>query len=320
MHLENTWTPYLPFKSVHFTQKYLRSLYEERQIHEPLASSYKNGYSFSYYIKHGQTFFQQADMSPYEIKPLLLFYGAVQLLKAALLTVDEKYPQNAEVLAHGMSSRKRKSQNYDFNQDTVLIQRRGLFSYAAQQLFQLDLAGLKFKMDDLLLRIPELKDLFHQLRSIQSFYFIIKGEDNSYEVSKDILDHLHMSASRFYDFIGEDFIPIKKRQSSNIGFKIVDSKLPSSIPFFQKDLNGHWYIPCLKKSFFNLPEILTHLILLYNLSMICRYETEWWCELFSEQASLDLPFIHAFIDLTSRKFPILMAEQFFKPESERDHR
>ena len=51
-----------------------------------------------------------------------------------------------------------------------------------------------------------------------------------------------------------------------------------------------------KRSTVTLPALLVHYLLLYNLSMITRYETEWWGELISQRSSADLPLIEAYID------------------------
>ena len=48
--------------------------------------------------------------------------------------------------------------------------------------------------------------------------------------------------------------------------------------------------------------------ILYNLSMIARYETEWWMELLKNRTTEDYPFILAFITLTTEKGPSLLGE------------
>ena len=56
-----------------------------------------------------------------------------------------------------------------------------------------------------------------------------------------------------------------------------------------------------------LPEIAVHYLLLYNLSMICRYEAEWWGELLHTFDGGDLPFILQFLSITERKIPSLIS-------------
>ena len=57
-----------------------------------------------------------------------------------------------------------------------------------------------------------------------------------------------------------------------------------------------------------LPDILIHYLLLYNLSMIARYETEWWFELMKTTPNTDYPFIKTFLSITEKKGPHLALE------------
>ena len=53
---------------------------------------------------------------------------------------------------------------------------------------------------------------------------------------------------------------------------------------------------------------MVHYLLLYNLSMIARYETEWWSELTKMMPNKDYPFIKTFLDITLQKSPFLIYE------------
>ncbi len=82
---------------------------------------------------------------------MLLFYGISQLFKACLLTIDPNYPESTTVLAHGVTTRKRKKQGYQFLEDEVKVQKNGLFTHVAEQLFHMKhLESEKFNMLDLM--------------------------------------------------------------------------------------------------------------------------------------------------------------------------
>lgn len=303
VHVDDAWKWFLPFTSADYTQGFLRSIYEARQYKEPLSNSYKNGDSFCYYIEHGKKFYEQAKLAPYELKPILLFYGVTQLLKACLLTVDTDYPKNAAVLAHGVSARKRKKSRYDFMQDTVQIQKSGLFSYTGKQLFSMEtMEGAKLRMDELFHKIPEMSPLSERMFHQPFCYPVEKMKKNSYKVSTDILDSLHMTKDRFYTFLSDAISPVQNGDPGELLFHINDASL------FLIDMDGHKYLPARKLGYLQISEPLVHYLLLYNLSMIARYETEWWSILHFERTSYDLPFIHAFLDITEKKFPIMMAD------------
>ena len=65
-------------------------------------------------------------------KPMLLFYGMGQLFKACLLTIDPNYPESTSVLAHGVTTRKRKKQGYQFLEDEVKIQKNWTYLLTLQ--------------------------------------------------------------------------------------------------------------------------------------------------------------------------------------------
>src|SRR5690554_3754272 len=151
----NVWDRFSIFYSASFSQKFLQHCYKNH--HESDKLSYQNCYPFIYYLDHGKKYYEQASISPVELQPVLLFYGLVQLMKALLLTVDPLYPRTTQVLAHGVTTRKRKKNQYEFLMDEVKVQKNGLFTYFAERLFQLgQMEGEKIIMEDLLKGIPEL--------------------------------------------------------------------------------------------------------------------------------------------------------------------
>jgi len=217
------------FYSVPYTQKFLQAQYEEKNIPKAKQKSFENSFTFISYIDHGQMYLTEAEKSPIQIKPLLLFYGLVHLLKACVLTHDADYPSTSAVLAHGVSTRKKKKSNYEFLRDEIKLQKNGLFSHAAQTLFQKDFSDLnKVKMLDLFGNIPEIANMLH-----------IKPE-------KEI----------------------------------------------------------------ELPNVLCYYLLLYNLSMIARYETEWWADLIKTLPSYDFVYIRSFCDLVTTKIVEEICEVF----------
>ena len=165
-------------KSIPFVQGYLQKCYETLHIKDSDIVSYQNAEKFIYYLEHGESFINQAKQAPFSIKPILLFYGLNQLLKACLLTKRPNYPENTKLLAHGVSTRKRKKQSYSFLSDEVKIQQYGLFPYFSNHLFQIQSFPTdKVSMDHLLARIPELKEI--QVFQKRSFQLVAVGSVNN---------------------------------------------------------------------------------------------------------------------------------------------
>ncbi|TCP22145.1 YaaC-like protein [Scopulibacillus darangshiensis] len=303
------WSRFHPYQSVSFCQSFLKQCYGKKKLAEPMTNSYKNGYPLCYYLEHAKQYYSQADCAPDEIKPVLLFYGMVQLFKACLLTVDPDYPEKTHVLAHGVSSRKRKKQSYGFLDDSVKIQKLGLFPHIAEQLFHMKpLEGQKVTMGALLKKIPELHSLFERLTDAGTHRRLNPASDGTYAISSLILDDLHVTGRRFGQFLKSygGFIQENKAHDQ-IVVTFKDEPDPFYSPFFHFDVTGDLYLPRQKEcEDLTLTEPLVHYLILYNLSMISRYETEWWYDLHFQRVSTDLSFIKSFLEVTSIKVPYLV--------------
>lgn len=298
---------FYPFQSVETAQKLLKASYQKQQIEQYEQKSYHNSYSFIYYVEHGLTYLQQANSTPTSIKPVLMFYGMVQLIKACLLTVDPSYPESTSVLAHGVSTRKRKKQSYEFIQDEVKVQKNGLFSHFSDKMFHVkQTEGTKYSMRDLLFSIPELETTIKITKNKAPFLFVGKVTDEFVKVPLTILDDYKMTKDRFVQyFIKQAPYNLDSATDKYLQFKRVENPVANVnySPLLYNHQKDTLYIPRRKEQLTFFPEILSHYLLLYNLSMICRYETEWWGELLHTFNSSDLSLINQFLDVAFLKIP-----------------
>src|SRR5699024_1767433 len=150
-------------------QQFLYQQYQCIEEINPEMMSYENCQPFIYYIKHGLHFYETGKSLTTILQPIMFFYGMIHLIKAVLLTKRPHYPESTKLLAHGVSSRKRKKRNYTFMEDEVTIHSNGLYSYFSEHLFKTrSLLMNKFKMKDLLILIPEMAPLFtlHKQKSM----------------------------------------------------------------------------------------------------------------------------------------------------------
>jgi hypothetical protein len=307
-----SWKSFSCFFSAEYCQKYLKMCYQKRNIDNPEQKSYENGYAFLYYLEHGQIYYDQAKKSPLILKPILLFYGLVHLIKACILTIDPSYPETTAVLAHGVSTRKRKKQNYLFLHDEVKFQKNGLFPFMSEKMFHMkQLEGEKVIMEELLQLIPELNDLFFVLEGKRTFAKLTQ-RDNDLMIPESVLDNFHMTESRFKEFFATKSKNSVEFSNEGLSFRINNSFLSEMSPLFYDLENNHFAIPLTKGNFVHFPELLAHYLLLYNLSMIARYETEWWSELTKMMPNGDYPFIQSFIEITMDKGPFLIFQYLMK--------
>lgn len=306
----NGWSSYSVFFSAENTQAYLKKCYTRHGIDQPEAKSFENCYPFIYYLEHGKIYYEQAAKSPLLIQPIMLFYGLVHLIKASILTADPNYPETTSVLAHGVSTRKRKKQQYSFFEDEVKFQKTGLFPFMADKLFHMKhMEGDKIEMGELFKYIPELNELFQQTEGSPAFAGI-ELANGQLTMPASILDQFHMTEERFIDYFNSkgsyDIESPAQGESGKITFSCGQVPPHDIRPLMFNIQEGSLSFPLTKGNLVNFPELLLHYLLLYNLSMIARYETEWWSELMKMMPNKDYPFIHSFLEITLLKGPYLV--------------
>lgn len=307
---DEIWNSISLFYSASTTQKYLQTRYQMHSLEDSNRHSFENCQTFMHYLEYAQTYYKESQTAPLSIKPILLFYGYIQLMKACLLTVDPHYPDSSSLLAHGVSTRKRKKQQYEFLNDEIKIQKKGLFGYLNEKIFRAKTAeGEKICMSELITQLPELHHQLNYFNRMSSFPLIKHGK--TYLFSSEILNSVHMTVGRFQEYLQQSFqlsLDLKEEQN-RISFT---EKQPFSYnyhqPFRYNILNDHFHLCIQKESICTrYGEMLIHYLLLYNLSMIARYETDWWLDLLKTSPNEDFPIIQTFLNITSVKGPFLVS-------------
>ncbi len=307
---------FTPYYSSIFTQKYLKKAYNQSEIIKAETYSYENCNKFISYLENGSLYFKQMKVVPTQLKPLLLYYGFTHFLKACLLVVDPLYPETTAVLSHGVSTRKKKKQQYEFLFDEIKIQRHGLFTHTAEKIFHLNqLENEKITMIHLLQEIPELETLFIKLKNKRTCAKVVfNPEHSAVKIPEFILDEYKMNSERFKEYIKAKWdLPIvniqEDKQYLNMQFEPTYCPLPGNLPFRFNIHSGTYSLSLQREGVARtLPDLLILYLLLYNLSMISRYETEWWSDLFKEMPFYDLPFIDSLLNVAEIKIPFLVSE------------
>ncbi len=114
-----------------------------------------------------------------------------------------------------------------------------------------------------------------------------------------------MSLSRFVQYLCEEGqgkrLSFAKEEGEFLYFHIESPLSPAGEGPFYSILTVHSEFQSRKRKPFSLPEIHAHYLLLYNLSMISRYETEWWSELLHSYPSKAYTFILEFLSVSAEK-------------------
>ncbi|RLQ90010.1 YaaC family protein [Falsibacillus albus] len=303
-----SWDYITNFQSASHSQKFLRKCYLRNDFTDHKMLSYKNSDSFLAYLEHGKLYIDQAEQSSIFIKPVLLFYGLINLIKACILTVDPSYPSTTAILSHGLSSRKRKKRNYFFFQDEVKIQKHGLFSHFSSYMFHVKhLEGNRMMMGDLFKHIPELDESFTFIRGESSF-IPVKNQGG------ELLIHFHDSSNKdewlkHLSILDKKQIVHKETENGALALTIHGPMFESKIlPVRYHLFRDEYCLPRAVSNNSHLPELIIYYALLYNLSMIARYETEWWGELIKLTPNQDYPLITKFLAAAEEKIPLLIGD------------
>ncbi|MEF3329589.1 MULTISPECIES: YaaC family protein [Oceanobacillus] len=293
-------------------QNYLKKSYSF--LREAQAKSYQNSSAFIHYIHNGTCFMESSRQSSVLVQPVLSFYGMTHLLKGWLLSKRPDYPETTAVLAHGLTARKRKRKDYRFIEDEVKLQQKGLFPYVSRHLFSLYPFPLeRVSMRLLLASIPELSNIWQLYREES---MIIIGNKNSklLRFPNRILDGFYLKEDTFVERIRAFLPPIEDIQQKKEELQLyLTGPVKDWDGPFRYDLhNEAIYFPANRANYFPYSEILVHYLLLFNLSMICRYETEWWGELMQMKADREYPLIQRFLTVTQQKTPALIGHHLLQ--------
>ena len=299
------------------TQPYLLKKYETLGYSDAKEASYLNCSTFIHYLEHAYTHYKSAETVPHSIRPNLLFYGYTQLLKACLLTVDPFYPSSTALLAHGVSTRKRKKKQYEFLNDEIKIQKDGLFSFMAEKMFHMKhLENDKLSMQSLLAEIPEMCDQMQYFQKPGTFA-MKKAKEGIYKIHSGILKAHNITADGFTAFISDSLNQkLVIEEAEHYLYLYAENTFQINIrpPFRYNMITDEYHISSQKKeNSFLFSDIMIQYLLLYNLSMIARYETDWWLDLLKTTPNEDYPLIMRFMDIAQQKGPFLI-NQWLKKE------
>lgn len=290
-------------------RQFLQQNYCKQELPDAESKAYSNAQTFLYYITYGESLFTQGHTLPKSTQPLLYFYGAAHLIKACLLTVCSDYPEQTSQLAHGVSARKRKKRDFSFIADEVKIQQQGLFPCFSNNLFSINhFPETKIKMLDLLSGIPEMLPIISDSSSAKLAQ-IGSTSGKQLQIPDKIRDGYQLTWNTFIQRI-MPLLPhspdiTENKKSLQLDFANSIGALHG--PIFTTNLDGSIYVHLEKNPVASMSELMIHYLLLYNLSMLSRYETEWWGDLFALKETIDYPAIAVFLDITANKFPSLIA-------------
>jgi len=327
---QKMWDTLVFFESEPITKNFLIKLYDENGHKDSFKLAFVNTSKFIYFIKQAKEYFISANKSNILVKPLLIYYGMMSLIKAVILTKDPNYPSKTSVLRHGITTRKLKKNNYHFHEDEIKIQKEGLLPWFYTIMTNNSnkiIEGNKFKIKELLAMIPELHSTYtllyneyriipvtiKQLTNSTVELLLPNSALNIYTNDTQLINELNnnnydQSNNFTLNNINNDIISIIWK--STLANPIKYSSFFAN-PLLIQDIKGNYYLRKITDNKDILPDILIDYMLMYNLGMLCRYETELWGEIVFSFTSEDMYIINEFVTLTMRKFPNLIINELF---------
>ncbi|NGQ96541.1 hypothetical protein G3578_15370 [Brevibacillus sp. SYP-B805] len=290
---------------------FLSECYEKAGLPHPDRLAYQHSTRFVYFWLQARTFYQAAADADLLIRPLLLFYGCVQMLKGCMLAADPAYPHNSRMLQHGVTTRKLRRSPYRLLEDEIRPQKEGLFAHAAA-LWKLPPLKPGYKAKDLFASLPELAHPYEKIvapvdwvpvrcldRTLLVFPQVGQGA-LGYSVDT-LVGYLNRFAPDELRFRGEkEDGETGKRvwlqgNAAGLDKHCLFAVTPEEKLFF-------WNGP---EQAIPLPPWAVHYLLLYLLGMLCRYETEWWGELVLTHSLAEALLVERFLTLHQETFPQL---------------
>lgn len=328
----------IAWKSLQFLEteptarKYLSACYQSMGLEHPDRLAFQQSTRFLYLWKQARLFYTTADSADLSIQPLLLFYGCTHLLKGMLLTRDPSYPQNSRVLQHGVTTRKLKRSPYLLTQDEIRPQKEGFFAHLTH-IFRLAPIQDRYLVHDLFASLPGVSNAFAAITDKKPLWLRLDSIPVTPGTKTASLHHSWITFT-FPDctdgpltYSTETFIQYIRRltpstfRMENIRWGEGSTKELSLPQFALSQLEQHPLFRVQDGSLFfwngstdsiPLPEWASHYLLLYLLSMLCRYETEWWGELTLSHEFAERFLVERFLQHHVTTFPTVILNQIKK--------
>jgi hypothetical protein len=326
------WDQYVCLENEKFSRKWLQEKYVQQNHPHADRAAFKNVQAFTAYISQAKAIFTTYSQNSFWVQPLLLYYGMISLWKALILTFDTDYPQNSSVLRHGLSTRKRKKENYQFFQDEIRVQSNGLFPFIAHRLQPALQPGQSYTPQELFSMVPELQSSYQSLFSTPSLLPVtlktaqtnrVDNQGTAFDLSDQVLDIWHLTAPAFVHKLNrschQSFFSLDASHSRQGTLSLIWKHEQISHvnkwgkgfahPWFYEDHKGNYYLWLgSHRPQQPLQEIFALHMLLFSLSMLCRYETPLWGEMTDTSLTEAAILIQQLLPLVKRKFPHLILQ------------
>lgn len=289
-------------------------------------------------------YFTSANKSERIVKPLLLYYGVMNLSKGAILFLKRGLREGSLSASHGLSTKdwanSLNQPNYDISNLSITVNKKGTlpeFMEASDNtsLLRINSSALNYKykhsninhefslsLQDLISRLPELRD--HYIRwqglpkcllggvtpdSNNNLVFNLQKNQNGILLSPDDVQRLF-----------ENYYPIIQETTEQYNFIL---NKPATLPIFYWDeinesmLNiGKGYLVLTFPNQCDISKTISTYILSYFLGMLVRYFPSKWMSLMrNELGDASLPTLLKGISFIEHQYPMMIVDLLEVPDN-----
>lgn len=323
-HCAKEWQKLRQLESPLLSKKFLQGLDNGQEV--------LSSFTFSAYLAQARQFFAAADVSPLQIRPLLLYYGVMQFAKACILARMPQRAARLEAQKHGLATLRRKRPTPYWDQ-TVWIQPNGVFMEWLRATQPADPALIDahllhkqpMPVRALWACLPDISDILDGL-AIGARCAPIKGFAEQHErlitleIPRTLATHAGLTSAECERLVAQGlpdhytarFVWQNADHAQNVQSEedkdptIEEILLAHPLACLPRQ-SGLWFfispLPVAVVQEISLPEPFIHFALLFHLSMLLRYEGEVWTELVGDGTTLEALLIEHLCDLVTQTLP-----------------
>jgi len=292
------------FESRFNCQKYL-----ENKFDPDLACINDSATNLSHTVSTAQEFYKAADGVSVLTRPLLLFYGMIDLAKTLFIaTHGKKSPSRA----HGL--RIVKGWNGQISELSVNVIRDGTFPQFHGCYCKDSLYNAKFTLKELFSQIPEIKTEFETIYNEKSRALLTsRGEYGPMLIDSELTEYTNLD-SLLTQIPG--FTEKYRIMGAGTDNRFIVGQGMGASEVMTRSISGDKYfvLPLEKETVISVPEMSVHYMIMYLLGMLVRYHPEEWGKMIKGEETGEMFILNKFLTVTKRKFPNLVLNELLDRE------
>lgn len=307
VHTENAvkeiWSMFGFFQSEHNAETYLKHKFSEFQDLPELKTT------LAYTVRTAREYYIAAENVTDLTRPLLLFYGMINLAKVLFMATHGKLSPSR---AHGLLN---VDESLDFQEQLVRVTQDGTFPQFHGCFSNQSLEGSTFCLKELLSLIPEVK---------VNFETVYNQKSNAIKIQRSKLgiSLVDPEFTKYGNLEVLSNIPSMKNEYPHFQFFENHAFLfPTTDEieqdFVRKALSGeeYWALPLTKgQNIMILPEMSVHYLIMFLLGFLSRYTSKKWLELLIGNKTGEIYIIQKLLEISTRKFPNLILNELYEKQ------